>query len=128
MTDRSRSASVRRALAALAVVSTLVAGAAQATPDARNAAEIDSLLQHIGSSGCTFIRSGQEYSAADARRHLEMKLGFVRWRLQTTEQFIDKLASSSSTTGEPYQIRCGSTQTVARTWLDAQLKQVRGQH
>ena len=127
MTERTRTAPVRRALAVLAVASTLAASAAQATPDARNAAEIDSLLQSVATSGCTFIRSGQEFSGPDARKHLETKLGFVRWRLETVEQFIDKLASTSSTTGEAYQIRCGTIQTAARTWLDAQLKLVRGQ-
>lgn len=119
---------LRRAALAFAVAcSTLAAPIAHATPDARNQAEIDSLLQSISSSGCTFIRSGQEYTGTEARKHLQTKLDFVRWRLQTVEQFIDKLASTSSSTGEPYLIRCGANQTLARGWLDSQLKVVRGQ-
>ena len=119
------SRTARRALATLVAAAALSASVANATPDAKNAAEIDSLLQSIGNSNCTFIRAGQEYTATEARKHLEMKLGFVRWRLQTVEQFIDKLASSSSQTGEAYQIRCGAEQTPARNWLETQLKLVR---
>ena len=101
------------------------AGAAQATPDERTSAEIDRLLANIASSNCTFIRSGQEYTGVEARKHLEFKMNFVLSRIESTEQFIDKLASVSSTTGEPYQMRCGNTQTLARTWLNTQLKLVR---
>jgi hypothetical protein len=128
MTRSHRSPSLRRTLAALAVASALGTGTVQATPDTRVSAEIDQLLGNIANSNCTFIRSGQEYSAAEARKHLEMKMNFVLSRLESTEQFIDKLASESSTTGEPYQIRCGNTQTVARTWLNTQLQLVRNQH
>jgi len=128
MTRTSRLPALRRTLAALAVAGALSSGAVQAQPDTRVTAEIDQLLGNIAKSNCTFIRSGQEYTAAEARKHLEMKMNFVLSRLESTEQFIDKLASVSSTTGEPYQIRCGTTQTVARTWLNAQLKLVRNQH
>ena len=128
MTGSHRLPSLRRSLATLAVASALGTGTVQATPDTRITAEIDQLLANIANSNCSFIRSGQEYTAAEARKHLEMKMNFVLSGIESTEQFIDKLASVSSTTGEPYQIRCGSTQTVARTWLNTQLKLVRNQH
>jgi len=119
--------SVRPALATLALAAAFAAPAAYATPDAKASAEIDQLLSAIQTSNCTFVRSGQEYDGNAARRHLEFKLGFVRSRLDTADQFVDKLASSSSSTGEPYHIRCGSTDNLARPWLDAKLKAIRGQ-
>ena len=127
MKSAARVASARPTLVALALAATFVCTPALATPDARSAAEIDQILTSIANSGCTFVREGKEYSGADARKHLEFKLGFVRSRIENTEQFITYLASKSSTTGNPYHIRCGATDTVAQTWLDAQLKTIRGQ-
>lgn len=123
-----RFASARPTLAALALATSLITFPAAATPDARSAAEIDQLLSTVANSGCTFVRSGQEYSGTDARKHLEFKLGFVRSRIDSTEQFITYLASKSSTTGEPYHIRCAGNDTVAQTWLETQLKGIRSKH
>ncbi len=92
------------------------------------AAEIDQLLGSIASSGCTFVRSGKEYDGASARRHLEFKLGFVRSRIETADQFVRDLASASSTTGEAYHVRCGAADSTAGAWLEARLKAIRGQH
>ena len=118
---------LRPALATLALAAALSSPAVHATPDAKASAEIDQLLGVIQKSSCTFVRSGQEYDGNAARRHLEFKLGFVRSRLETADQFVEKLASASSTTGEPYHIRCGATDSLARPWLDAKLKAIRGQ-
>jgi len=52
----------------------------------------------------------------------------VRARLSTAEEFITHLASKSSSTGEPYHIRCEGKDSAAETWLNAQLKGIRGQH
>ncbi|MEP7207226.1 MAG: DUF5329 family protein, partial [Casimicrobiaceae bacterium] len=94
-------ASIRGIAAALVAVSALaVAPIAEATPDARASAEIDQLLGAIDHSGCTFLRSGKEYTGAEARRHLEFKLGFARSRIDSADQFVRDLASASSTTGE----------------------------
>lgn len=116
---------LRPAIAGVVLAGALTCTPASATPDARSSAEIDKILTNIASSGCTFIREGKEYTGSDARKHLEFKLDFVRSRIDTTEQFIERLASKSSTTGNPYHIRCGSNDTVAQAWLDAQLKLIR---
>lgn len=125
---RARFASARPTLAALALAVSLTSLPAAASPDERSSKEIDQLLSNIANSGCTFIREGKEYPGSDARRHLEFKLGFVRSRIDNTEQFITYLASKSSTTGNPYHIRCNGNDTVAQAWLEAQLKGIRGQH
>jgi hypothetical protein len=122
-----RAAPIRPALCAVVLASLFAAGTAQAAPDARASAEIDQLLGAIASSGCTFVRSGKEYSAAQARKHLEFKLGFVRSRIDSADEFIRDLASASSTTGEAYHMRCAGTDTTTRPWLDAQLKLIRHQ-
>ena len=37
-------------------------------------------------------------------------------------QFIRDLASASSSTGEAYHVRCGAVDSIAKPWLEAQLK------
>ncbi|MEO5700910.1 MAG: DUF5329 family protein [Casimicrobiaceae bacterium] len=124
--DRSASMRWFVAAAAIVAVSTLtVAPIAQATPDARASAEIEQLLGAIDHSGCTFVRSGEEYTGAQARRHLELKLGFARSRIDSADQFVRDLASASSTTGEAYRIRCGRDESAARTWLESRLRSIR---
>ena len=127
MTPSHRTDSLRAALTALVLVSILTATGASASPDARGSAEIDQLLGDISNSGCTFIRSGKEFTGQEARRHLAFKYGFVRSRIDSADQFIRDLASASSTTGEPYHIRCADAQTDARPWLEARLKAARRQ-
>lgn len=117
---------LRRALRATALAASLaMAGTAHATPDAGAAAEIDQLLAAVGHSACTFIRSGKEYDAEEARKHLLMKYRFARSRIDSAEQFVRDLASASSVTGEPYQVRCSGVQSAARPWMEAQLRAVR---
>jgi hypothetical protein len=70
-------------------------------------AEIDYLLDTIETSGCTFIRNGKEHEPAPARSHLEMKRKRGKRYYDSTEEFIERIASSSSWSGKPYMIRCG---------------------
>ena len=54
-----------------------------------------------------FIRNGSSYSAATAVRFLRGKWQARRGEVLSAEDFIDKVASCSSTTGQPYYIRFG---------------------
>src|SRR5258705_10613033 len=67
-------------------------------------AEIAALLTRLETSGCEFNRNGVWYNAAEAKAHLVFKLGFAG-SLQSTEQFIERLATKSSMPGEPYLVR-----------------------
>jgi len=53
----------------------------------------------------TFIRNGSEHTAIEAADHLKMKLGKAGDKIKTAEDFIEKIASVSSITGEPYKIK-----------------------
>ena len=82
--------------------------------------EIDFLLETVATSNCTFIRNGKEHNAADASDHLAMKRRRGKRYFDTTEEFIENLASKSSWTGKPYQIRCGDDEAVpAGIWFTA---------
>jgi hypothetical protein len=87
-------------------------------------AEVEALLLNLEKSGCQFNRNGSWYSGADARAHLQQKLDYLEGKglVQTSEQFIEKGASSSSMSGKAYLVRCGTAAPVeSRRWLETQL-------
>jgi len=91
-------------------------------------AEIEALLELLSRSGCLFNRNGSWHSAAEARRHLAAKLEYLQRRglVQTAEHFIERGASSSSLSGRPYLVQCGTAEPVeSAQWLAAQLERLR---
>lgn len=113
----------------LIVVTVMFAAAGHATsvsPAAR--AEIDALLSRLEASSCTFNRNDTWYPATEAKSHLLRKLKYLedRGMVRSTEQFIELAGSSSSTTGKPYLVKCGSGAAVeSGTWLRSQLDVLR---
>jgi hypothetical protein len=79
--------------------------------------EIDYLLNAVAQSDCVFIRNGKDYDGADARDHLQMKRKRGRKYYDTTEQFIERIASKSSWSGNPYRIRCDREEEDAGIWF-----------
>jgi hypothetical protein len=102
------------------------ATAAPLGPAART--EIEGLMSRLEASGCEFNRNGTWYTAKEAKSHLLRKLEYFedRGAVQTTEQFIDLAASSSSTTSRPYLVKCGNGAAVqSGAWLRSQLQILR---
>jgi hypothetical protein len=100
--------------------------AASLSPAAR--AEIDALLSRLEASSCTFNRNGTWYPATEAKTHLLRKLKYLedKGAMRSAEEFIELAASSSSTTGKPYLVKCGSGPAVeSAAWLQAQLQLMR---
>jgi hypothetical protein len=90
--------------------------------------EIDVLLSRLETSACRFHRNGTWHTAPEARAHLLRKLKHLEHKgaVQSAEQFIELVASSSSTTGQPYFVKCGNDAAVqSGRWLLAQLKAMR---
>ena len=119
-----------RLLLGLAICACGLAGAgssAVAELDEAAQAEIEALLTAIGTSGCTFIRNNEPGDAAGARAHLERKYRYARKKLDSAEDFIERVASQSSMTGRPYLVECrGKSQQPAREWLFGRLAEIRG--
>jgi hypothetical protein len=118
---------VKRLLLFLLTVTFAAAGSAASLPPAARA-EIDVLLSRLEASSCTFNRNGTWYPATEAKAHLLGKLKYLedRGAVQSAEQFIERAASSSSTTGQPYLVKCGSDAPVqSGTWLLSQLQVTR---
>jgi len=100
--------------------------AAPLPPAAR--AEVDVLLDQLQASACEFNRNGSWYSAADAKAHLLRKLDYLEGKsmVQTAQQFIELGASKSSSTGQPYWVKCaGAPAQESRQWLTDKLKALR---
>ena len=113
----------------LAILAALFCFSSVAAPTAAPVrAEIDALLSKLQASGCQFNRNGSWYSGQEAKVHLLRKLEYFEGKttIQSTEQFIQLAASSSSSSGTPYQVRCGAEPAVpSRQWLLGQLTAVR---
>ena len=92
-------------------------------------AEIDYLLGSIGHHGCVFIRNGTRYSTMNARTYLRSKLRLNRHLIDSSDEFIDKIASQSVESGKPYLIKCrGKERQPAGEWFSALLAEYRGSH
>jgi len=88
--------------------------------------EIDYLLNTVASSDCVFIRNGKEHGPEAARDHLNLKRRRGKRYYTTADEYVEKLASSSSWSGKPYFIRCGdSEQQPAGEWFMAVLLEYR---
>lgn len=102
--------------------------AARAAPSAQAQAEIDHLLGFVGSSGCEFYRNGSRYDSKRAQAHLRMKYQWLAGRdqIKTAEDFIEKAATRSSLSGEPYTVRCGGGAAItSNRWLRDELTRYR---
>jgi len=91
-------------------------------------AEVNALLARLHSSGCQFNRNGSWYTGAEARKHLLRKLEYLEDRslVASAEQFIDKGAAASSSSGKAYLVKCADAQALeSKAWLLAELKAIR---
>ena len=89
-------------------------------------AEIEYLLSSIGSSNCTFIRNGKRYNSQDAEAHLRMKYRQGKRYASSSENFISRLASTSSVSKIPYYMDCDGKETVpSGDWLMQRLDEYR---
>jgi Family of unknown function (DUF5329) len=90
--------------------------------------EINGLMSRLEASGCEFNRNGTWHTAKDAKPHLMRKLKYLEdsGAVQTAEQFIELAASTSSTTGQPYLVKCGNNAAVqSGAWLRSELQILR---
>lgn len=82
------------------------------------AERIEALLDRLANSDATFVREGIDYNGAEAAAHLRSKVAAVRDQVGTLEEFIEKVGSRSSTTGNPYYVKTSDGTTIeAGTWL-----------
>ncbi|HEV8690291.1 MAG TPA: DUF5329 domain-containing protein [Ideonella sp.] len=118
---------MKRLIASSLLATACGLSAAASTP-APVRAEIDALLARLQASGCEFNRNGSWHDGSEAKGHLLRKLDYLEGEktLQSTEQFIELAASTSSMSGKPYQVQCGGAASVpSQQWLMRELQAVR---
>ena len=89
-----------------ALLLSLAAGGAQAAPSAAEMARIERLLVMIGTRrDMRLVRNGTEHDTDTAVSFLRGKLKHYGNDIKTAEEFIERLASKSSTTGQLYWVK-----------------------
>jgi hypothetical protein len=103
-----------------------LAGHAASVPTAAEQARIDKLLDAVaGNQTCRFIRNGSDYSGSDAATFLRRKLDAYGDRVKTVHDFIDQIASKSSTSGQIYKVRLADGREVpSADFLRAELARI----
>lgn len=98
---------------------------AYAKLNAHEEARINAMLSALAQQhDLTFVRNGDDHTSEEAVSHLQLKLSNTRNRINTAEQFIDKVASSSSMTGKPYIVKIpGKSDENAQTYLHSLIEQ-----
>jgi hypothetical protein len=102
------------------VVAAGILPGAHAAPPAIAQAEISYLLSYIESSDCEFYRNGSWNDSGKAQAHLRYKYEALAAadRILTAEDFIDKAATKSTLSGQPYKVRCsGGEPKTTSEWL-----------
>lgn len=85
--------------------------------------KIEKLIEIVATSDVIFIRNGSEYPADEAADHLRTKWNNARAEVKTLDDFIEHIASYSSTSGEAYQIKLSDGTTIsANEWMNNQAK------
>lgn len=88
---------------------------------------IEALIASVAQLGdATFLRNGKSYPAATAARFLREKWQSRQSEVRSAEEFIDRIASFSSTTSKPYLIRFADGRQVSSAeYLRAELAKLR---
>jgi hypothetical protein len=116
------------------IVASAAAGAlaalrcAVAAPPPPEQARIDALIRFVeGQKGMKFIRNGTEYECAEAARFLRGKLDSMGGDVTTAREFIERVASKSSMSGQPYQVRLTDGRLMpSAQFLGDELKRMEG--
>jgi hypothetical protein len=105
-------------------------GAARAGVSAAEQARIDRLIAYVEAcKDMKFVRNGSDYSCEDAAKFMRGKMKAMGEHVTSAQQFIDQIASKSSTTGQPYMIRFADGKTVpSAQFLGEELKRMDGKH
>jgi len=120
---------MRRRFVAGSLVLLSMAQAVMAAAPAQEQSRIEKLIRYVESQKTLkFVRNGTEYTAEDAGKFLRGKLEAMGGEVTTARQFIKRIASRSSMSGQPYQVRLADGQTMlAENFLEDELQRIERQ-
>jgi Family of unknown function (DUF5329) len=102
--------------------------AVEAAPPPHESTRIEKLIRFVETQAdMKFVRNGTEYSCADAGKFLRGKLDSMGHDITTAREFIERIASKSSMSGEPYRVKFSNgKQMLASQFLHDELKRLEG--
>jgi hypothetical protein len=102
---------------------------ARATPSAEEHRLITALIDRVQQmTTMKFMRNGEEHSSVDAAEHMQAKYKHFRREIVTADDFIERCASRSEVTGEPYMVKLADGGTrEANALLKQELRAMRRQ-
>ena len=114
------------ALLTALVVQTALAASEPAVAPLSDAEKIDALIRAVEArKDLQFVRLDVVHSAGEAAGLLRIKLAFAGSRVKTVGDFIDHVATRSSTTGKPYFVRYPDGREVTSAeFLREELKRI----
>jgi hypothetical protein len=91
--------------------------------------KIETLLEHLAQlEDANFVRNGVAYNSRTAVTFLRRKWEANDDQVNSAREFIERIASLSSTSGKPYLIRFqDGAEVTAEEYLVAQLKRIEAQ-
>jgi len=119
---------LRLAIGSVLMLGLLLVPAARAEPPQSVQLEVNFLLGYIEGSGCEFYRNFFWHDSKTAQAHLRGKYKWLMARnlINTTEDFIERAATESSITGQPYEVKCnGGAPVTSKQWLRDELARFR---
>lgn len=88
--------------------------------------EVQYLIGSIETSNAVFIRNGNRHTSAEAAAHLSMKYKRGRRYINSSDEFIERIATKSSITKKLYWIEePGKEKVESAKWLRARLNEYR---
>ena len=104
----------------------MAVSAVQAAPPAHEQSRIERLIRFVESQkDMKFIRNGTEYSCAEAAKFMRGKLESMGSDVSTAREFIERIATKSSMSGEPYHVKLADGRLVpAAQFLTEELKRM----
>jgi hypothetical protein len=118
----------RSKMCSAVIVGLAMAASAYAQAPANVQMEVNFLLGYVDGSGCVFYRNGSAYDSKAAQAHLRDKYKYLEAEslIHSAEDFIEKAATVSSFSGEPYLVQCnGGTPVTSNEWLRDELARLR---
>lgn len=104
----------------------VVMASATAAPPTHELNRIERLIRFVESQkDMKFIRNGSEYTCAEAAKFLRGKLESMGGDVSTAREFIERIASKSSMSGEPYRVKLADGKMMlAAQFLSEELKRI----
>ncbi len=86
--------------------------------------QIQSLIESIGESECSFVRNGKSHTPEASMQHLGRKYLHFKDDIDSVARFVELAASKSMITGRAYEVQCAGESQPSSEWLRKQAVQL----